>query len=98
LTLQPLQLATQFFANIGEALQVFLGTAHAAFRVLAALFVFGDTRRFFDKDPQLIGLGLNQAGNHALLDNGVTARAKPSAQKDVGNIPAAAFVAIEVIV
>ena len=57
----------------------------------------GDAGGFLDEQPQLVGLGLDQLGDHALLDDRVAARAETGPQEDVGDIPAAAFGAVEVI-
>ncbi len=70
-----------------------LDTVHVAARVLqpgfgfaAALLVFGHTGGLFQITAQFLRLGLDQARNHALLDNGVGARADPGAKEEVGDI------------
>src|SRR5690606_27244584 len=98
LALEALQLATQFIADIGEALEIFLGATHAALGVLAPLLVAGDARGLFDIHPQLIGLGLDQPGDHALFDNGVAAGSQAGAEKNIGDVPAPALVAVEVVI
>src|SRR5690606_21895600 len=49
------------------------------------------------RPAQFLGLGFNQARNHALLDNGVAARAEAGAEENIGNIAAATLGAIEVV-
>ena len=95
LALQVLQLPSQLVAQVGQALQVFQGAPHAALGLLAALLVLGDAGGFLDKHPQVFRLGLDQAGDHALLDDGVTARTQARAQEDIGDIAAPAAGAIE---
>ena len=60
LPLQVLELALELVAQIGEALEVFRGTAHAALGFLAPLLVLGDTRGLLDKHPQVLRPGLDQ--------------------------------------
>lgn len=60
LAMQALQLALQLFAQVGQASEVFVGTADAVFGLAAALLVLGDAGRFFDKVTQVFGLGFDQ--------------------------------------
>ena len=98
LTTEALQLTFQFVTDISESLQVFPGAADAVFGLAAARLVLGNPRRFFDVNPQLFRLRLDQPGNHPLLDNRVAARAQAGAQEDVGNVLAPALGAVEEIV
>ena len=82
----------------GESLKVFYGALNTPLGVATPLFVFGDACSFFDIYSQLVWLGLNQAGDHALLNNGVAAWPQACTQKDVGDIAAATFIAIEIVV
>ena len=95
---QALDLTLQLFANIRQALQILTGATNTVLGLAAAGLVLGDPRRFLDIHPQLFRLGFNQPGNHALLNNGVAARAQTGAQEDVGNVLAAALGAVEEIV
>ena len=56
----------------------------------ASFFIFGDTRRFFEVHAKLFWFGFHQLGDHALLNDGVAARTKSGAKKDVLNVTAAA--------
>ena len=94
---EMLQLLADFFAQVIEAVEILAGVTDAGFGFLAALFVFGNAGGFFQIDAQLLGLGLNDLRNHALLDDRVAARAETGAQEQVGDVAAAAFGAIEVI-
>ena len=95
LPLQVLELALQFVAQIGEPLQVLHGAAHAVLGFTAPLLVLGDPRGFLDEHAQLFRPGLDQARNHALLDNRIAARSETGAEEDVGNVAAAAAAAVE---
>ena len=67
---------------------------NAVFGFLAPFLVLGNTGRFFQKNPQIFRLGLDQAGYHALFNDGIAARPQPGTQKNIGNIPAPAAGAI----
>ena len=79
LAMQALQLTLELFAQIGQASQVFMGSANTIFSFAAALLVLGDTGRLFDEVAQVFRLGLDQLGDHALLDDRVAACAKARA-------------------
>ena len=98
LAFEARELAVQLIANIGETLEVFLGATHAVFGIAAALLVLGDARRFLDKYPQLFRLGLDQLGDHALLDDGVTAWTETGTQEQVGHVATAALLTVQVVV
>ena len=83
------QLLVQFLQDVGDAQQVVAGIAQAQFGLAAAVAVFGDARRFFEEHAQLFRLGLDDARDHALLDDGVGARTDPGAEEDVGDVLAA---------
>ncbi len=75
LAVQALQLALQLFAQVGQAGEVLVGAADTVFGLAAALLVLGDAGRFFNEITQVFGLGFDQLGDHALLDDRVAARA-----------------------
>src|SRR5690606_39271123 len=97
LALEALELAPQLVADVGEALEVLLGAAHAVLGVAAALLVLGNAGGLLDEHPQVLRAGLDQVGDHALLDDGVAAGPKAGAEEDVGDVPAPALVAVEVV-
>ena len=68
---------------------------HAVFGLAAPFLVLGDARGLFEKHPQLVGLGLDQPGDGALLDNGVTPRPQAGTEKDVGDVLAPAARTVE---
>ena len=95
LAVQAFELALQLFAQVGQPGEVFVGAADTVFSLAAALLVFGDASRFFDKVAQVFGLGFDQLGDHALLDDRVAARAQASAKEDIGDIATATLGAVE---
>ena len=76
LTLQVANLLFHFFAQIVQAIQILARVADAAFGFAAPLLVARDARRFFQEGAQVIGPRLDDPRNHALLDDGVAARAQ----------------------
>lgn len=91
------QLLGDFFAQIVETVQVFPRVAHADFGLVAPLLVFGDAGGLLDEAAHFLRLGLDEAGNGALLDDGVAARAEAGAEEDVGDVLAAAAGVVEEI-
>ena len=63
----------------------------------AALAVLGDARRLFEEDAQLFGLRLDDARDHALLDDRVGARAEAGAEEDVGDVAPAHVQVVDVV-
>ena len=98
LTLQVIDLFFQFVAQVIETIQIIAGMADTCLRLLAPLLVFGNAGRLFQKDTQFFRFGLDNAGDRALLDNGITARTQTRAQKDVGDVPAAATHPVQKII
>ena len=92
-----LEVAFQFLPQIGESLQIFKGAPHAALGLTAPLLVLGDPRRFLNEDPQFLWFGLNQPGNHALLNDRVASGPQPRAQEQIGDVPSPAFAAVQPI-
>ena len=72
-----------------------MGSANTIFSFAAALLVLGDTGRLFDEVAQVFRLGLDQLGDHALLDDRVAAWPQPGAQEDIGDVAPTTFHAIE---
>ena len=95
--MQALKLTPQLFTQVGQAGEVFVGTANTVFSLAATLLVFGDACRLFDKVTQILGLGLDQFRDHALLDNRITARPETGSQENIGDITPTALGTVEVI-
>ena len=97
LTVQTFKLATQLFTQVGQAREVFVGATNAVFGLATPLLVLGDAGRFFDKVAQVFGLGLDQLGDHALLDDRVAARPQAGAEENIGDVTTTALGAVEVV-
>jgi len=97
LTVQAFELALQLLAQVGQARQVLLGAADTVLGLATALLVLGDAGGFLDEIAQLLGLGLDQLADHALLDDRVAARPQTGAEEDIGDIAATALGAVEEI-
>ena len=98
LALQALQLFAQLFAHVTDARQILARVAHAVFRLAATFFIFGYARRLFQQHAQVVGLGLDQARDHALLDDGVAVRAETGAEEEIDDVAAAAARTVEEII
>ena len=73
LAFQFFQIGVQLTQNIFHAGEVFAGVAQSVFGFAATFFVFGNTGSFFQKQTQLFRLGLNDAADGALPNDGVSA-------------------------
>jgi hypothetical protein len=82
---------SDFLAHVVEAVEVLAGVADAGFGFLAALLVLGDAGGLFQVDAQVLGLGLDDLRDHALLDDRVAARAQARAEEQIGDVAAAAL-------
>src|SRR5690606_18393707 len=94
---QVLQLLADLVAQVGEALEVLAGVADAGFGFLAPLLVLGDAGGLLQVHAQVLGPGLDDLADHALLDDRVAARAQAGAQEQVGDVAPAALGAVEVV-
>ena len=68
---------------------------HAVFGLTSTLFVFGNSRRFFKKDTQLLRFRLDQTRDRTLFDNGIAAWPETGTEENIGDIAAAAACAIQ---
>ena len=64
--------------------------AHPGLGLTTAVLVVGNAGCFLDKGPQILGPGLNDSTDHALLNNRVGPMAKPCATEKVSDIPTTA--------
>ena len=72
--------------------------ADAAFGLAAPLLVAGNARRLFQESAQIVGPRLDHPRDHALLDDGVAARAQSGAEKQLRDVLAAHLEAVDEIV
>ena len=95
LALQVADLFLDLIAHVLQPLEVFarLGDAHLG--LLAPLLVTRDAGRLLHEGAHVIGLGIDDARDHALLDDRVAARAEPGAEEQVGDVLAAAAGAVD---
>ena len=98
LPLEVVELLGDLVAQVVEPVEVLGRVAHPRLGLLAPLLVFGDAGGLFEIDPQLLRLGLDQARDHPLLDNGVGTWPQAGTEKDVGDVAAAAAGAVEKVV
>ncbi len=97
LTVQPLQLTLQLFAQVGKTGEILLGAADAILGLAPPLLVLGDAGGFLDVVPQILRTRLDQLGDHSLLDDRIAARAEAGTEEDVGDVAPAALGAVEKI-
>src|SRR6185437_11855952 len=98
LPVQMIELLLDFLAYVLDAVEVLARGLDAAFGFLAAFLVTRDAGGFFQVDAQLLGTRFDDVGNHALLDDGITARAQARAEEQVGNVAAAAAHAVQEVI
>ncbi len=91
------QLFFQLLQNVADAQQIVARVADTQFRFAAAVAVFGNARGFLEKDAQLLGFGLDDARDHALLDYGVGASTQPGAEEYVGDVLAPHVLVVDVV-
>ena len=97
LRVELLDLRAELQANVGDAREVLARVGEARLSLAAPFLVLGDARRLLEEHAQLLGLRLDHARDHALLDDGVSARAQPSAEEHVGDVAPAYVRAVDVV-
>ena len=98
MALEARQLGGQFLTQILHPLEVLAGTAHARLRLPPPVLVPRHPRHLFDEGPQILGLALNNARDHPLLNHRIGTRAQPGAVETAGDVLAPAFGPVEEIV
>ncbi len=81
LALQVADLLLDLVAHVLQALEVLARVGDAALGLAAPLLVARDAGRLLDEGAHVLGLGLDHARDHALLDDGVAARAQAGAEE-----------------
>jgi 7-cyano-7-deazaguanine reductase len=84
---EVLELLVELLPDVVHPQQILARVGKAQLRLAPALAVLRYARRLLQKDAQLLGLRLDHPGDHALLHDGIGARAKPGSQKDVRDVP-----------
>ena len=95
---QHLQAALEFLAHVGEAVEVLARVADAGFGLAPAFLVLRDAGGLFEEGTQFLGPGVDDARDHALLDDRVAARPEAGAEEQLGHVaPPAARAVQEVL-
>ena len=97
LAVEMLDVLFDFLEDVPQAIQVFLGVLDTVGGLFAPLLVLGNTRGFFQEDPHLFRLGLDEAGNHPLLDDRVAAGSEARTEKHARDVLTAAARAVQVV-
>ena len=97
LLLELLDLARQLEADVGHPREVLAGVRKAVLGFAAPFLVLGDTGGFLEENAKLLRLGLDDARDHALLDDRVGAGPQPGPEEDIGNVATADMLVIDVI-
>src|SRR6185437_8230914 len=98
LALQVADLLLHLLAQIVQAVQVFARMADPVFSLAAPLLVARDAGGLLEKSPQIVGTRLDHPRNHALLDDGVAARAQPCAEEQLSDVLAPHLHAVDEVV
>ncbi len=91
------ELRAELEPDVADARQVVARVGEAVLGFPPALLVFRDPRSLLEKYAQLVRLGLDHPRDHALLDNGVGARAEAGAEEHVGDVAPAHVHAVDVV-
>ena len=83
LACQAPDLAAELVADVVDAGEVLARVLQPVLGLLAPLLVLGDAGGLFEEEAQLVGLGLDDARDHALVDDGVGARPEAGAEEEV---------------
>ena len=83
LAAELLELRLELAPDVVDAREVLARVGEAVLGLAPPLLVLGDARRLLEEDAQLLGLRLDHARDHALLDDRVGARAEAGAEEDV---------------
>ena len=98
LPLQMADLLLHLLAQIIQPVQVLAGLGNSILRFAAPLLVARNAGRLFEERAQIIRPRLDDPGDHALLDDRVTAGAEARAQEQLGDVLAAHLDAVDVVV
>src|SRR5438445_5305980 len=97
LRLELLQLRAKLGADVGDAREIAARVSEAILGLAAALLVLRDAGRLLEEHAQLLGLRLDDARDHPLLDDRVGPRAKAGAEEHVGDVAAPDVHAVDVV-
>ena len=83
--------------NIFDPKQIIARVVQAVFGFTTAFLVLGDARRFLQENPQFFRACFDNARNHALADDRVSARSKAGTHENILNIAPPHCLVIDVI-
>jgi len=92
-----LDLLLNFLEHIEQTVEVLLGAFDSVGGLAAAFLILRNARSLLDEDSHVLRFRLDQARNHALLDNRVTARTETGAEEHTGYVLAATLGAVQEI-
>ncbi len=95
LALQVADLFLDLIEHVLQALKILTRVGDARLGLLAALLVARDTGGLLDEGAHVLGLRVDDARDHALLDDRVAARTQAGAEEEVGDVLAAAAAAVD---
>jgi len=95
LALQVLELLADLVPQVAQAGEVLPRLRDPALGLAATLLVLRDSRGLLQIDPEVLRPGLDESGDHPLLDDRVAAGAQTRTQEQVGDVAAAAAHAVE---
>ncbi len=98
LALQMADLLVDLVAQIVEAIQILARLTDAIFGFPPAFLVARYSGRLLQERPQIVGPGLDDPRDHALLDDGVAARTQTRSEEQLGDVLAAHLRAIDEII
>ena len=97
LALEAGEVLVELLAEIAQPVEVVVRLAHPALGLAPPLAVQGDAGRLLEETAQLLRPGLDETRDRALLDDGVAARAKARAEKEIGDVAPPAPRAVQVV-
>src|SRR5919197_6725142 len=97
LRIELLDLEPELKPYVGNARQVLARISKPRLRLAPALLVFRYSRGLLEEHAQLSGFCLDDARDHALLDDRVGARAEARAEEHVGDVTPAHVRAVDVV-
>ena len=91
------ELRGKLAADVFDAGQVLARVGEPGLGLAAALLVLGHAGGFLEEHTQLVGLGLDHARNHPLLDDRVGARPEAGAEEQIVDVAAADRNVVDVV-
>ena len=92
------ELGFELRSDVADARQVLARVLEPQLGLATPLAVLGNAGGLLQEHPQLLGLGGDDARDHALLDDRVGARAQARTEEDVLHVAAADVLAVDVVV